>query len=110
MSNDCCESFYYEIRTITTGHRPPPFTYLLHFKNKFINGSCFRGEFPSITDRHGTSDVRSVAVPLTASIDQKDLRVELFRTSMSQIVLVMVIMWLDRSPSKFAIVAAIMKS
>lgn len=87
-----------------------PARYLLHFKNKLINSSCFRRKFPSITDRHSTSDVRSIAVPFTASINQKDLRVEVFRMSMGKVVLVMVIMWPDRPPRKFTIITAIVKS
>ena len=108
ISNDCCEA--YEIMANINYTESGLFTYFLHFKNKFINSSCFRGKFPSVTDGHGTGDIRRVALPLTASINKKDLWMELFWMSISKIVLIMVIMRLDRSPWKFAIVTAIMKS
>ena len=110
MSNDCCVCEVHEIKTKHLWHtEQADLNYLLHFENKFINSPCFGGKFPAITHRHGTSYIWGIAVPLTASINQKDLRIELFRRSMSKIILVMV-MIIDRSPGKFAIITAIMKS
>lgn len=84
-------------------------TDLLHLQNQLVNRPCLWSEFSTITNRHGASDIRSVAIPFTASVDEKDLRVHLSSTTMSEFVSVLMIVWMNGSPCKFAVVATVMK-
>jgi hypothetical protein len=83
-------------------------THLLHFKYEFIDCPCFWGKFPAIPDGHRPCNIGCITVPLTPSIDEQDLRVQLLGLPLRELVLVVVIVGFDGSPSEFAVVAAIM--
>lgn len=84
-------------------------TNLLHLKNKFINSSRLRCKFSAISNRHRPSDVRRIAIPFASRIDQEYLWYNLLRLACRERVDIMMVVGFHRSPSKFLVIAAIMK-
>ena len=83
--------------------------HLLHLEHKLIDRPSLWGELSSITHRHRSSNIRGVAFPFTASVDKENLWVELLCFSMSEVVLVLVVVWLDRAPCEFPVIATIVQ-
>jgi hypothetical protein len=57
----------------------------------------------------GLLTVGCIAIPFAPSIDEKYLRMDQFRFTIGKSILILMVIWLDRSPSKFFVVAAIVK-
>lgn len=94
-------------RHISEDHRS---TYLLHLQDELVNRARFWCELSTVPNWHRSCDICCITVPLTACINKQDLRFELLSPSVGEIVLILMVVRVNRTPREFTIIAAVMES